>query len=252
MEVVELFKDALTYPTKDFSKLLILGVLAFVATIPFFVMVLPLFFGSDVTALAGMAVIGLLGALLVLILDIIYAGYGLNIIKKTIALEEGLPEFDWGQMIIDGIKVFILGIIYAIIPTILSAIIGFLGIGLSTFAISADSMSTFLVANFFVFFIIGIIYLIFGLLYIVALGRFAETDSLGAALNVMDVFDKIGQIGWGNYILWIIVLLILQFVLNFVAGILLAIVIGVIIVAPFFLMYYSRAIGLLYNESKNY
>ncbi|MCL2116253.1 MAG: DUF4013 domain-containing protein [Methanobrevibacter sp.] len=213
-------------------------------------MFLPLFLGSDTLALAGMVVIGFVGFILLLLLQIIYAGYGINIIKKTIALEEGLPEFDWVGMIIDGIKVFILAILYFIIPAILSGILSFLGTGFSFAAV--NNPSAFLVANLLLFLIIGILYIIFGLLFIIALGRFAETDSLGAAINVMDVFDKIGQIGWVNFIIWIIVLLIINLVLCFVASILSALIIGVIIVAPYFLMYYSRAIGLLYNESKNY
>jgi len=249
MEVVELFKDALKYPTQDWKKIIILGVLAFIAMIPLMLMIVPLLFvgGGDpssiVAAFSGMFLLGFIGFILLLLLGIIYEGYALSIIRKTIANDDVLPEFEWGALIVDGLKVLILGIAYSIIPVIITVVLMIFGIGIGV----STNEAAFSIASLFVFFIIFIVALIFSLLYNIALGRLAETNSLGAAINVTDIFDIIGRIGWGNYIVWIIALIIISALLGIIAYIP---IVGVLIVYPFILMFSSRALGLLYNESK--
>jgi hypothetical protein len=257
MEVIELFKDALMYPTQDWKKIIILGVLAIIASSPFVLMLFPLLLAggssSDIAvAISGMFVFAFIGIILLLVLWIIYEGYGLSIIRKTIAMEDDLPEFEWGTLIIDGLKVLILGILYSIIPVIISVILMIFGIGISGLALTgsdaATGASALGITGLFVFFIIFVVAIIFQLLYTIALGRLAETNSLGAAINVMDIFDKIGEIGWANYIIWIIVLIIISAIL----GILMYIpLVGTLLVVPFIIMFSSRALGLLYNEAKN-
>lgn len=57
-----------------------------------------------------------------------------------------------------------------------------------------------------------IIYFIFSLIAMMALIRFARTDSFGEAFNVSAILAHIGKIGWLNYILALLILWIVLFV----------------------------------------
>lgn len=263
MEVTKIFEDALKYPTKDFNKLLILGVLAIVALIPMVLVYVTIFLsgGFNIQSLSVVVIaLGILTALFLILLEIIYGGYGLSITRKTIALEEEIPDFDWIKNIIDGLKVLILGIIYSIIPAIVAGITGFFVIGpnivMGSFQPSPE-MFTSLISSFLVVGIVWIILaIIFQLFYLVSVARLAETDSLVDALNIINIFDKIGEIGWGNYIIWVILAGIILFVISAIMSVISIIpIVGSVIVlllgTPYILMFSSRALGLIYNESKN-
>jgi len=254
MDVANLFGDALKYPTQDFNKVLILGLLSVIGVIPIFILaILPLIFPTVGVIGASLTLIVIVTILLGALLSLIYSGYGLNIIKNTLALDSRPPEFDWGLILIDGLKVWVLGIIYSLIPAILYGVFFLLMMGSFTAANSAN-VGAIMIGNFIFLAILGIVSVIFELLYIVAIGKFAETDDLGAAANMIDVFHKIGEIGWGNFILWLIVIWIIFMVISVVVGILAFTVIGILIVGllglPYIMMFTFRALGLLYNESR--
>ncbi|MDR2966976.1 MAG: DUF4013 domain-containing protein [Methanobacteriaceae archaeon] len=260
MEITKLFEDALKYPTKDWNKLLTLGGLTLIPMIVLSLLIVPIALnGSSLNYnyLASLSVTMLLilavAAILAIILGIIYWGYELSIIRNTIALKEELPEFEWGNLIVDGLKVLVLSIVYSIIPGIVSFImmlsVGFL-------SATASNTSSIVFANLFLFLIVFIISIIFQLLLYIAMGKLAETDSLSDAINFIDVFNKIGEIGWANYIIWIIINCIILAIIGFIMGIISIIpIIGALIAfvlfIPYIVIYHSRALGLLYNESKN-
>ena len=52
------------------------------------------------------------------------------------------------------------------------------------------------------------------------IANMAYHDSeIGAALRYREILDRIAAIGWGNYILWWIVLMLIITVLGFIIGI---------------------------------
>ena len=55
---------------------------------------------------------------------------------------------------------------------------------------------------------------ILGLFSIIGVIRFARTAEMGEAFNISAILAHIGRIGWGNYILALIVLIIVAFVLG--------------------------------------
>lgn len=288
MEVIDLFKDALKYPTKNWRIYLILGVLfilgslydAYQQTISTFTL---LNWQPDLIYIAFL--------LLYIITMIIIGGYAVSIIRKTLALEEDLPAFEWGANIIDGIKLSLLSIVYYIIPFVVTLIVGF---ATGAFNQLAELMNHYIVYgslntiphsvlnsaafSFLTTFIIGaILFIIFTLLLNIAIGRLAETDSLIKSMNMISIFNKIGEIGWANYIIWILVFIgiliimgILIFIISFIIAIILTIIayltgtiqlfsesgtilgifLGAFLISPYFLMFQSKALGLLYNESK--
>jgi hypothetical protein len=195
----------------------------------------------------------------------------LSITRETIGNIDDIPAFDFLNNIIDGVKVLILYIVYYIIPVIVTVILG-LATGAFNYiyqmipyyimygSAAASAMPQELLASvgisfLLIFLIGGILFLIFSLLLFVAKAVLAETKSLVAAINMLEVFKKIGEIGWGNYIIWLIIWILILVVISFIAGIIGIIpFVGVIIVSlafkPYMEMFSARALGLIYNESE--
>jgi len=284
MEVIELFKDSLKYPIKDWNKLLIFGVLFLIAGIYSVLQSISQFISFNTMVLMVLGIITIVFTLLSIIIYLIISGYSLSITRKTIALEEEIPEFEWVKNIIDGLKVFVLDIVYYIIPFIVTFIVAYLTgafnylIQIVNYVITHGPTATIpqtllldALTSFTIVILIGaILFIIFYLLANIAVARLAENDSLVAAINMKDTIHKIGEIGWGNYIIWLIVFIVifvvigiilgivlglLSFIMGMIAGIVIAsIIISIIaqlIISPYLTMFSARALGLLYNESKN-
>ncbi|GAB6055242.1 DUF4013 domain-containing protein [Methanobacterium movens] len=177
-------------------------------------------------------------------------GYIFRALKASIAGSEELPEFDeWGDMLVDGLKVFVVQFVYFLIP----AIIMFIGIGGSIFAMTPTGDPTAFFALFGVTTLIAAIAgIILGLVATIALANMAYYDSdLGAAFRFSEILEIISQIGWVDYILWYIVLVVVGAVGGFIASILnfipiLGTIVAVVVVYPYLSLVYSRALALIY------
>ncbi|MDR2966975.1 MAG: DUF4013 domain-containing protein [Methanobacteriaceae archaeon] len=263
MEVITLFKDALKYPMKGWNKLLILGVLILISRVDKVI----ISFGIHINSISTLLAVTIIFGLIALIMSFFLSGYSLSIIKKTINLENDMPEFEWVKNLVDGIKRFVLNIVYLIIPFIITFILAYVT-GTLGFLIQivnnylTSGLTTTLQSilnsapNFPIVLLVGeILFIIFFLLLYIATARLAETDSLVEAINMINVIKKIGEIGWGNYIIWLIVIVIIGFVIMIIMNIVriipfIGIIIGFLLISPYMLMFYSRTLGLLYNESK--
>ncbi|QYZ77949.1 DUF4013 domain-containing protein [Methanofollis formosanus] len=135
------------------------------------------------------------------------------------------PEFeDWVKLLIDGIKLIIVGFIYSIPALIVMAI--FLGGSIALMASGSDaavaagagSILLGILVTFVVAFIIGLI-AAFGII------RFARTDSFGEAFNISAILAHIGAIGWGSYLIALIIL--------WVAAVAISVVVGILMMIPF-------------------
>lgn len=222
MDVGELIGDAIRYPSQDWKKVIILGV--------FFIL--------------NIIIIGIL----------FYPGYLLRVLKATLAGSDELPEFDdWGDMVVDSLKLIVISFIYFIIP----AAIAFIGIWASIGSMIAMSNAG-IVSPFAFFGLLGgiiiialIIWIIILLFYLMAIVNFAYNDSeIGAAFRFSEIMDLINAIGWADYIIWYIVMIVIGFVIGIIANILGIIpIIGWILIflilMPYAYMFYARSLGLL-------
>jgi len=154
MDIGEIVNDAIRYPSSDWKKVIILGVLIIASAL-----ILPVF---------------------------LVIGYGFRALKASIAGFDELPEFDeWGEMFVDGLKVFVVQIAYMIVPLII-IFAGFLGsftmVSPDTGVIKNPAAFTGLVGGTT---IIGIILaIILGLIETIAIAHMAYNDSeLGAAFS---------------------------------------------------------------------
>jgi len=219
MDIGEIVGDAARYPSQDWKKILIFGVM-----ILFSFLIIPAF---------------------------IAMGYFLRALKASIAGSGELPEFEeWGEMIVDGIKVFIVQLVYFIVP----AIIIFAGMwasiaAMQNFAADPSALTLGLGGTA----IIGVILaIILGLIATIALANMAYYNSeLGAAFRFSEILEKINQIGWTDYIIWYIVMIIIAVVIGVIASILgiipiLGWLILVLVMYPYTYLLYARALALLF------
>ncbi|MDI9614886.1 DUF4013 domain-containing protein [Methanothermobacter sp.] len=222
MDIGEIVNDAIRYPSSDWKKVIILGVLMIAS-----VVIIPIF---------------------------LVMGYGFRALKASIAGFDELPEFDeWGEMFVDGLKVFVVQIAYMIVPLIIifAGTFGSLAmVSPDTGVITNPTAFTGLLGGTV---IIGVILaIILGLIETIAIAHMAYNDSeLGAAFRFGEILDVISQIGWIDYIIWYIVVGLIAAVIAFIGGLLNSIpiigtLIAVLIIYPYIQLFWNRALALRY------
>jgi hypothetical protein len=151
--------------------------------------------------------------ILLIIASIIFPlimGYELEVYRG----KKPAPEpVGWVKLFIDGIKLLIIQIIYAI-PAL---IVLFATIGAGALAIRSPAAAMAMWGAFAIGIVITVIVaFIVGLFELIGVVRFARTGKMGEAFNFSAITDRIGKIGWGSYILALIVLGIVVCIIAFI------------------------------------
>ncbi len=225
MDIGEIVSDSIKYPSSDWKKVLIMGFLFLISILIF----VPIF---------------------------LVMGYGFRALKASIAGADDLPEFDeWGDMFIDGLKVFVVQFVYFLIPALI-IIIGSWAAIAAMFAEASTGTVTDPTAFIGIIggtaIIGGIVAIILGLIATIALANMAYNDSeLGAAFRFSEIMNIISQIGWVDYIIWYVVIIIISMIIGFISGILsiipiLGFLIALLVIAPYAQLFFYRALALLY------
>lgn len=257
--ISEIFKNSLAYPSTDVMALLVLGVL-------FIISGLGTIFGGFGYRATGI-VSSILG-ILSFIVSIIIFGYELSVIKEGAEKGNTIPGIEPVKNFIDGIKYIILAIVYFIIPAIITIVLLFATgtinavINIITFytnyginaTIPTQYLESLFVGGTAVGIISAILFILFALLYLIGSARLAKYDSLSEGLSMGKVIGDINTIGWGSYILWYIIYIILGMILTIIAGLIVFIpfigaLIAYLIIIPFITLFASRAIGELYSNA---
>jgi hypothetical protein len=242
-------KDGLFGNVGTWIILIILGLLP---AIPIFagilVFVPSMVTGSvpDIGTLIGVFIAAIIVAFL---LSSFYIGYQMKILRG----ETPLPAVSgYGKMFSDGIRYIVIQIIYAIpVLIILGVTIG----GAIMTAISAghefEDILPILGGVFLGILVALIVGIIIGLFAVIGLIRFARTGRMGEAFNFGAITATIGRIGWGHYILSLIVVVVIIVVVEIVIGVI-PYIGGIInlIIAPFITVFYSRYLALLYDSGE--
>ncbi|MDD1695889.1 MAG: DUF4013 domain-containing protein [Methanoregula sp.] len=184
----------------------------------------------------------------------LFMGYMMRIYRGV----NPAPELDeWGSMFIDGIKLCIVQIIFAL-PVIFldfvllgSASVAFVST-LKTSAtglyIDPNAMIGLLLGIFFGSLIIVIVAVLIGLFTATAFVRFARTGSFSEAFNFSEVFSHIGKIGWMTYIVALLMLVIMVGIVTIVSLVIPYIGFFVfLILLPFLGLFTARYLSLLYD-----
>lgn len=274
MEIMEIIRESMIFPSNDLAKLGVYIALAVVAgLLASFGLV---FLG---VGFAGNSLWIFMGFLLLaasLVVGFIIMGYQISIIKSGIEHEENAPQFNWKGNLITGVKYLVVNIVYFIIPAIVVLIVGWatnlFGMAYTMMgrmmmaSMAAPANATITVSDVIpqsmllsfgnAFMITGIIafvlFVIFAIVQTMGQSRLAKTDNLGEALNIREAFGDIARIGYGKVIGVIILIFVIIIVINMVLTLLNSYINGIgilsIIVTPYLVFFAARATGLLYSD----
>jgi hypothetical protein len=232
-------------------KWIILIILGFLPAIP---IMFGIIFGivSALTAPAMLIPIIVIMIILAIILALPLLGYTVRIYRG----ETPAPEVtNWGSLFSDGLKLFIILLIYAIPVIIVGVVV--LGSAIGTILLSMtqsvtdpNAMMGLIGAVIFGIVILAIVAFIIWLIEATAVVRFSRTNSIGEAFNFGEIFSRIGKIGVGSYIVALIIQALIVFVILFILELIPYIgFILVLIVTPVILLFQARYLCQLYNNA---
>ena len=257
MDFGRLIENAFNY-TKDglfgaWGKWILLIVLMLLPAIPFigwaivigasFVMGSP-----DIPLLVGGFIVALVLAIL---LGAFYNGYQVKILRG----DEPLPEVtDYGTLFSDGLKYMIIQFVY-MIPVIIVLVVT-LGATLLPVISEAAAAGTIdpvpnasmiggLVAGILVVIVLAIVIALFAIIGSI---RFTRTGSMGEAFNFGAILATIGSIGWGSYILALVIMIVIAIAYGLVTSIISGIPRIGPIVSPIVQLVLSPAVAIFFNR----
>jgi hypothetical protein len=179
-----------------------------------------------------------------------YLGYVIRIYRGA----NPSPQLDnWGRMFIEGIKLFIVGLIYAI-PVLILCFVLFRSADMIRSSANPSTIGGLIIAVLMGGIFLIIVALITWLIVMTAGVRFARTDSIGEAFNFGAIFTHIGKIGWMTYIIALLMILIALINIAIICLVINAVIpyIGIIlffILLPFLCLFSPRYITLLYESA---
>jgi hypothetical protein len=135
--------------------------------------------------------------LALILLGFPFSGYIMRIYRGTTTA----PEVDqWGTLFVDGLKLFVVGLVYAIPLLVLWVLIyGSMFLAIASGSMDGKAMATF-EPNFVLMILFYIVELAVVLIMPVASIRFARTGSFSEAFNFSAITGTIGRIGWLSYV----------------------------------------------------
>lgn len=235
MELGEILSDALVYPLHNIKALIIYVILG---------IILGIAIAGTIGAIAASAALnnvlaaigsGIIGIIIALIIGFLINGYELDIIKYGINRDNNAPGIDFVRQFTNGVKYFVVNIVYFIIPIIIGAILAVI------FQHWLSGLITI------------ILFIIFSLAAFMAQCRLAKTDDLGNALAIGEAIGDISRVGIVKLLLFIIMIFVIAFVLSFIVSLISqwnATVGGILmgILGVYLVFFVGRATGLLYSD----
>lgn len=144
-------------------------------------------------------------------------GYYIKVLRVAIGGTSQLPKWDdWGNLFISGLSVFIISVVYYLIPFIIAVISvgGILITAITTGDVGLDvigaAMGGFALSFILIF--------VSSFLLPMALAMYAKEDSMGAAFRFGELLSRIKSV-LGDYVIVFIVVFILFTVLGMIANI---------------------------------
>ncbi len=219
MDLQEIINDSIKYPSSDWEKVLLLGVI-----LVGFIFILPI---------------------------ILFFGYLFRIMKSTIYGADDLPDFDHPKEIfIDGLKVIFVVVAYSIPIWIISLFYYFL-VGSTYIALDA-SIFAGLWSLIFGNTVLAISAAMVGLMEVMALANMAYYQGdLKAAFDFKEVLNYISIIGWKKYVISYVLIILIALTIFAIGFWSISIFIGIVIlpllIAPYLTIFVSRAVALLFT-----
>lgn len=176
------------------------------------------------------------------------SGYMVRIYRGT----KPAPDFDsWGDLILDGIKMQIVSLLW-FLPAII-VIAAVMALAIFGMASGGSGMMASIAIMLVGLLVAMVLILIIALFSVIGVIRFARTGSIREGLSLSKVLELIGRIGWGKYIVAVIILVIVMLIFGVMVMIVSLIpYVGVVIkliITPVFSVLSARYYTLLYDEA---
>ena len=180
------------------------------------------------------------------IVNFIMSGYIIRVLRGI----KPAPELeDYVQLFIDGLLYFVISIVWMIPVFIVAAVFyggSFIALMSGSDVLGVAGLGAMLIGIPVVF----IVAILCGLFAYIGVVRFARMEKFSEAFAFGAIKDKIGEIGWVNYIIALIVVSVVVGVVVFI--LMLIPIIGVLllfILMPFFAIFQARYICNLYDSA---
>lgn len=237
----------------NISTWILLIILTLLPIIPFVlavVVMLPSIMAGTLPDITTLIVVFGAAFLIAIALSAFYQGYLIKILRG----DSPLPAVGgYGTLFADGIKyiaieiVFFLPVIVFLAVTLGSALFAALSAGPDW----NDLLPIFSTVMLSVF-VAVVIALIISLFALIGVIRFARTGSMGEAFNFGAILETIRKIGWGTYILALVIGFAIVFLVQIVLGVI-PYLGGILqlIISPFISVFFTRYIALLYESGES-
>jgi hypothetical protein len=195
---------------------------------------------------------------LIPIVNWIVSGYAARTLRESPSADSPPKLENYGHLFVDGAKIFFASLIYMLIPMILIGVgVGSFMASMATvrgpsFALAGLTPAQFLALGGMgvVLVVIGIL-LAFAMLILLAAGlaHMIKSKSFGKAFAFDQILRLIGRIGWGKYLVWIILAAIVAVVIGAGVGSIPYVgwVISAVIAPPVMVLFF-RSLGIVYSE----
>jgi hypothetical protein len=254
MEYGKLIEDSFTYAKEgllgNIVTWILLIVLAVLPAIPIFIVIGALVFAMmggmpNYALIFGGMVIAIVIAI---VLSAFLSGYQIRILRGITPMP---PLSDLGKMFGDGIRYIVIQIVYMIPVIIVLALTAGAAIMTAISSISNPEAILPLIGGIILGIIVALVLaFIIGLFAVIGVVRFARTGKIGEAFNFSEILATIRKIGWGAYILALIILFVLVFIVELIVGIIPIIGSFIsLIIAPWVIVFMSRYISMLYDSA---
>jgi predicted RNA-binding Zn-ribbon protein involved in translation (DUF1610 family) len=185
------------------------------------------------------------------LVDWIVIGYAARVLRESPGSEAPPKLEKYGELFVDGAKVFFASLIYMIVPlALIFAGAGSIFAGVFMAGNFSDMGAVVLGGTGLILILVGVILAIILLLLLgVGLAHMIKTGKFGKAFAFGEILSIIRGIGWGKYLGWIVATVVLALVLGVISGVIPFVgwIISAI-VGPPFSVFLFRSLGLLYNE----
>lgn len=285
MEITEIIKKAIIYPTTNGKGYLLFGILIVLANLKFF---------TSSMQEHNIFIIGIICSLITFIFYCVMSGYDIFVIKEGIDKSNKFPTFNFIKQFVTGIKSIILAVVYFIIPLVIAIILAFLmklpqkinelytffqstiettsangtiyPINPTVYPALPNANEIFTTIGIFILITI-ILLIIFGVFYVIAKCRLAKFDSFKSAINIPEIIEDIRKIGVAKFVFTYLIMIIIAFAIIFISGIIIssitsllmgisvyqiyiAALVSFLFVNPFLYLFQSQTVGLLYSETE--
>lgn len=241
MDISKIISNSIKYPFRNVKRLPIL----FIPFIMIAIIPIGMKFNNNYVIIFGIFTL--------LLSVLIIPGYLLSIVLKGSVGSSILPSLSLGKNIYDTIRLWILRIIYMIIP-VTAFIVILASFGLTSIDLLFNlQVRGFLLTIILMLVLILLIYVLFEFLLFFAKARLAYFNSLPEALKIHKVLIDIKNLGVVNIIKWFIIMAILMSVFSLISSwVVLIPYVGVLIylcvVVPIMESISNYSLGLLYSN----